>query len=213
MREHRDQFLDFSKGILICLVIIGHIIQYGSGSEYYNSGEYFNNWVMKFIYSFHMPLFVFISGYFTRFSYEKTIPSVVAKKRIIKLIHPIIIWTLFKVLLACIFKHNVITLKYVVNAFFTSYWFLWTLVYANIALYFTEQIKGNLKALAYVLFFVFALLSPDVLWLHAYKYTIPFFYLGYYKAKISHNYDIRHPYFWCILFLVLLVFYNKDAYI
>lgn len=48
----RIRYIDIMKGITILLVMVGH---------------YFSNrLVSTFIWSFHMPLFLFISGYFFR---------------------------------------------------------------------------------------------------------------------------------------------------
>ena len=54
----RLDYLDKAKGILIILVVIGHIWQ---------SGPVFN-----IIYAFHMPAFFFISGLFSK----KTVSSI-----------------------------------------------------------------------------------------------------------------------------------------
>ena len=51
----RNDFIDFLKGIGIILVVIGHVSQ--------------NERINDFIYSFHMPLFFFISGFL--FNYKK----------------------------------------------------------------------------------------------------------------------------------------------
>lgn len=51
----RNDFIDFLKGIGIILVVIGHVSQNGR--------------INDFIYSFHMPLFFFISGFL--FNYRK----------------------------------------------------------------------------------------------------------------------------------------------
>ncbi len=67
----RDDFLDFAKGILITLVLLGHCIQCLSGDIYYSNTMYYSNWLMKYIYSFHMPMFIYISGYLTFFSIKK----------------------------------------------------------------------------------------------------------------------------------------------
>lgn len=48
-------FLDMAKAICIILVVIGHY-------HPENSPEWYST-VWKFIYSFHMPLFMFASGY------------------------------------------------------------------------------------------------------------------------------------------------------
>lgn len=54
----RDASLDATKYILIMLVVIGHFIE---PSKYTND---ITTHLYSLIYSFHMPLFVWISGYF-----------------------------------------------------------------------------------------------------------------------------------------------------
>lgn len=55
----RDEFFDSLKFFLISLVILGHTLEISEKTRVvlalYNT-----------IYSFHMPLFIFISGYFSR---------------------------------------------------------------------------------------------------------------------------------------------------
>jgi len=56
--RQRDPYLDNAKGILIILVVVGHLLEgvsLGSADALY-----------KWIYLFHMPAFVFISGYLSR---------------------------------------------------------------------------------------------------------------------------------------------------
>ena len=57
MRE-RNRMLDSLKGFAIFLVVLGHVIQTVFAPDSYDS-----NVIFKIIYSFHMPLFIFISGY------------------------------------------------------------------------------------------------------------------------------------------------------
>lgn len=49
----RNRIVDIMKGLGICLVIMGHVLTYGSV-------------LSKFILSFHMPLFFFLSGFLSR---------------------------------------------------------------------------------------------------------------------------------------------------
>ena len=56
----RDNRIDSIKGLLIILVILGHLI---IALDNYN---FINHCVMGFIYIFHMPLFILISGYVTK---------------------------------------------------------------------------------------------------------------------------------------------------
>jgi fucose 4-O-acetylase-like acetyltransferase len=65
---NRDDLLDITKGIGIMLVILGHIIQ----------GNYINfdqNIFFRIIYSFHMPLFFFISGAVLNAKYVASTPN------------------------------------------------------------------------------------------------------------------------------------------
>lgn len=61
--------LDFIKGIAIFLVVTGHVI-----SQVWNTSPeiYENSILFRFCYSFHMPLFVFISGYICRMTIKNT---------------------------------------------------------------------------------------------------------------------------------------------
>ncbi len=56
----RDSYFDNYKGLLILLVVIGHFT--GNFIE----ENHFMNFLIKTIYSFHMPAFVFISAYFSK---------------------------------------------------------------------------------------------------------------------------------------------------
>lgn len=55
-------YWDNLKGILICLVVCGHLC------ERYIDDSYLLEHIWTLIYSFHMPLFIFINGYFARLS-------------------------------------------------------------------------------------------------------------------------------------------------
>lgn len=62
MTEARNLRLDGLKLFLIVLVVVGHCIE---PTRYINS---VSGWLYSVIYSFHMPLFVFLSGYFAKIS-------------------------------------------------------------------------------------------------------------------------------------------------
>lgn len=58
--KERDYFFDNARAILILLVVFGHMLQpYTSGDKYLSA-------LYLVIYSFHMPTFLFISGYFAK---------------------------------------------------------------------------------------------------------------------------------------------------
>ena len=70
-KKKRDVTLDVAKGILIFLVVWGHAIQFGFGYEYGEAYQCFNDYIYRWIYSFHMPLFMAISGYLYFYSNQR----------------------------------------------------------------------------------------------------------------------------------------------
>lgn len=58
--NNRNYFIDYVKGILALLVVLGHVIILR-----YTYSDYWNSYSTWLIYSFHMPLFIAISGYLT----------------------------------------------------------------------------------------------------------------------------------------------------
>lgn len=85
MQKSRDASFDFIKGILAFLVVWGHVIQYLQGSYQFNP-------IYIWIYSFHMPLFIFISGYFALETVNNSF-NVCLKSRIKRLLIPALLWT------------------------------------------------------------------------------------------------------------------------
>lgn len=70
-KTERNYSIDFLKGILILLVIIGHI----------TLGELEDSLLRYIIYSFHMPLFIGISGYLFSNIRDKNISLSILMKR------------------------------------------------------------------------------------------------------------------------------------
>lgn len=60
MEKQRDLAFDNIRGILIFLVVLGHAL------EYFRLTNIAAEFVYVFIYLFHMPVFIFISGYFSK---------------------------------------------------------------------------------------------------------------------------------------------------
>ena len=81
----RNQTIDITRGYAILLVVIGHSIQYA----YLETMD--ENIIFRLIYSFHMSLFMFISG--LAISYSKTeINLAWLRKRFHNLIIPFFAW-------------------------------------------------------------------------------------------------------------------------
>ena len=70
-KKERELLPDLLRGFAIVLVVLGHCIQNGSGADYRSEALYFSDRFYQFIYSFHMPLFMMISGYLSWGSFQK----------------------------------------------------------------------------------------------------------------------------------------------
>ena len=84
MEKERIKSLDFLKGIAIFLVFLGHAINWCHPDAY-------NDRLFNYIYSFHMPLFMFISGYFS-FKLINSWSDI--KKKFYQLVVPIIAYSI-----------------------------------------------------------------------------------------------------------------------
>lgn len=116
----RLQSIDFLKGIAILLVILGHSVQVLTIKP-------FDDYLFNFIYSFHMPLFMFLSG-FVSYKNEVNLSEVI--KRFYQLIIPFFVWPLFSCLLL---KGNfdIAIWKDIVEQPDKGLWFFWTLFFIS----------------------------------------------------------------------------------
>ncbi len=102
----RNSKLDNLKGVLIVLVVMGHLLELNM--------EYgINRLLYVIIYAFHMPAFVFASGYFANFSIKRVLK---------KLLYPYLLFQILYLLFARYVLGLDSTLQFV-----TPYWHLWYL--------------------------------------------------------------------------------------
>lgn len=75
--KQRIEYIDALKGLAIFFVLWGHSLQYLK-----NEADFFHNPIFEFIYSFHMPLFFMISGFFFNSSLKLNFKEFIYKKTI-----------------------------------------------------------------------------------------------------------------------------------
>lgn len=103
--SQRDARFDNLKGILIFLVVFGHLLELVAGPA--------AAWLYRLIYSFHMPAFVFCSGWFARFGAERFFR---------RLLYPYLVYQTLYLLFDRLALHGKATLQYT-----TPYWLMWYL--------------------------------------------------------------------------------------
>lgn len=188
---NRNGFVDALKGYAIILVIVGHSIQS-------NSVNFDENIIFRIIYSFHMPLFMFLSG-FVLWLQRAKINYIYLLKRSMTLVIPFFTVYILNYFLTSSF-HQFSLLMYLrdlVVAPDLGVWFLWTL-FLNYLLFFAiYKLIYSLKLEKYeeIIMLVFSLILY-YLPLSTFGFTFVrwyffFFMIGYLLGK---NYRLIRKY-------------------
>ena len=173
MNKERFYLFDNLKGLMIFFVVFGHLLAFCPEEEFIVKNLYF------WIYSFHMPVFVFTTGYFGKYNKTKIKNS---------LLYPYIIFSIFYY----VFKILVLN-KTGITIFTVPYHHLWYLP-SSICWYLTIPFiekninKKNLLMICSIIFMLLAGYIPLFGRFLSLSRTIcfyPFFLLGYMCKKID----------------------------
>ncbi len=206
-------YLDIVKGIAIFLMLWGHCIQYCA----LNSFDFFENPVFKFIYSFHMPLFMLISGYLYASSCQKRELRALLIHRTQGLLQPIVFCTIINYIMT-----NVVAKRHFLNFLnaewlsdIKSLWFLWSVLAASIIVGVAYKIpKRRITQLLLIVFgLIFVCLFPNI---EMNVFMYPYFILGFIFACVKDRIPIflkNLKYFSLVIFPVMMFFFRKRDYI
>lgn len=199
----RDIYWDIVKGVAIFLVVLGHSLQYLYIDTEYSHTDYLFN----FIYSFHMPLFMAVSGYFAHSSLSKPIVEVL-KRKFIQIMIPAITWSLL-----------ISVMVYINNpsksfSFSLGYWYLNALY----GCYVIFLIGNFLKQKSYYLVYPYILIL--IIWGQQLNVShlismLPFFGLGLLIRKYSSFLENKYKLIFSVTFpliIVISVFYPSRLY-
>lgn len=175
----RDLYWDSLKAILIILVVYGHMI-----SPYAPDGS-FNRAIYSFIYTFHMPLFIFVSGRFSHIHDREKY-----KKNIIRLFETFVVFQIIRTAFSVI-HGNEFTLK----GLFCPNWALWyllSLIYWRLMVYFIPERwilyrKSNITISLIISILIGFIPIHSLFGVQSTFAFLPFFVIGYYSVEI----DIR----------------------
>ena len=171
----RDLYYDSIKFLLICLVIIAHVFEIQRGNDKISTSLY------NFIYLFHMPLFIFISGLFTK--------NIDKRKLIsgnIKIMETYIIFQLFFYALIFFNKSNSLKIDNFLDVLIQPYfalWYLLSLVFWRTIIYFFRSIRPLPIIVLSIAISLLAGFHPSIGFELSLSKTLvyfPFFVLGHY---------------------------------
>ncbi len=215
----RQNNIDFLKGIIILLVVIGHFVQ--------------NNWVdsmekhpiYNWIYSFHMAVFFFISGYLIQYTIKSEFhPIAEIKKRFLSMMLPYLSW--------CYLIRNLLSqsmdfdISHLYNPH-AAYWFVY-MIFLFSVLFIGYQIcvsKLSKMKVNYIITEIIAISGILIILVLCNLFVkcelfsrgiqfVPMYILGFLCCKYKWiEYFIKHKFIiflFSTLFIVLSIQYNYD---
>lgn len=177
----RDAYFDNLKVLLIALVAVGHLIEPLSGSDRFRP-------LYLLIYSFHIPLFVLISGFFCK--------KITSGDYRIKVVGSLIVPYLIFESLYSLFDYFVMGSPTLRFSYFTPYWLMWfifSMIIWKMLLPYAVKIRWALPISLAIA--ILAGYAADAQYYASISRTIvffPFFLAGYYLDK-THIDRLRTP--------------------
>lgn len=214
--ENRNRlYMNMVKGIAVFLMLWGHCIQYCT------TGIFFmENPVMKVIYSFHMPLFMLVSGYLFFFSFRKRDLKSLLIHRTQGMLQPIIFGTvltnLLGGLLGVVLSGSIhLTNGSLLSGVMDLFWFLWCVLASSVAV--AICCKATQKAWIQAIMLVagggFVALFPGKdFQLYMYPYFVIGFLFAGYKAHTKKD-TKKLQYFALLIFPAMVPFFQVKHYI
>jgi len=130
-RINRLVWIDYAKGIGIFLVVLGHVIRGLQNSSILTKSGW-SSFLDHWIYSFHMPLFFFLSGLFVLRSLQRPFSKYIIDK-CYTIIYPYLLWSLLQSSIhinMSKYTNHIIGISDIFSIFYKpimQYWFLYVL--------------------------------------------------------------------------------------
>lgn len=200
----RIPYLDFLKFFAIACVFIGHSVEQTTGNDFWD------NPIWSFIYTFHMPLFMVLCGYFFSSSLKLTFAELV-KKKFIQLVVPSL--TAFAIMYLWValtgFNAYPEIMNFSLLGFFNAVWFLKSVFFCYLIGYICIKLLRN-QWLAIFISILLISIAPfgNVDYL---SFMLPMFWLGYLCKRYQDTFT-QYRKQWLIasilVFLALLPFWS-----
>ena len=145
--QQRAAYIDIAKGLLIILVVVGHVWQ----AVYHNGilrNEVVYHMVDNWIYSFHMPAFFLLSGLFAMHSARRPAGEFIMHK-LRTIAYPYLLWSVLQSSLQLLMKGsttNTLTITDILKIPVypqMQFWFLFALFYIFLLFIFLKQLTSS----------------------------------------------------------------------
>lgn len=195
---YRDPFWDSAKFILIFLVLYGHMIM-----PKYQMDNALNMAIFNFIYMFHMPLFVFISGRFSKIrdksQYNKSILRILETYIVLQ-----IVYSAMKIWQTGVFRYDMFWKPQ------EHLWYLLALVWWRLIIKFTPPSILNKRkrilvlSLCVTIFSGFVPIGDEMAIQRTFAFFL-FFMLGYYSNDFNVDLYIYRIPKWVAIVLIAMI--------
>ena len=171
-QKGRIPYLDFLKFFAISSVLLGHSVEQTTGNDFWD------NPIWAFIYTYHMPLFMMLCGYFFNSSLKLSFSELFKKKFVQLMIPAISAWVLMY-LFVTLTKYNpypeIVDLSWM--GFMNALWFLKSVFFCYlIGWVFIKAFKN--VWLSAILSSVIALFTP-LCNIDSINFMLPMFWMGH----------------------------------
>lgn len=188
MASKRSTYFDVVKGIAIALMVLGHCIDQANGWAWVTSGASSHDGLWRVIASFHMPLFMLVSGYFYSHSLARHGAWRVLRQRALGLLVPSTLWSvLFIGLCYAVYYGLYDGVKTPqMHAYLyrpvPALWFLWALFFSSVVVA-VVRLWAKDSPWVHGAIIVATLCLPNVLFSPEVFSVHPFFVLAYYIGQ------------------------------
>lgn len=168
--QKRISYVDISKCFAIWLVLYGHVLN-GAPNIDWETDRFF-----LFVYSFHMPLFMMLSGFFAEKSFSLSLKDLVRKK-FLQLIVPALLFGILAFIIRGILYHN-FKISNLLHEEISNFWFLKSLFICYVVTAACWKM-GKVKYLCiFVFIMLFLFLQRWDIGLYKTGHMLPFFACG-----------------------------------
>ena len=150
--DDRVDWVDYAKGIGIILVVYGHVLRglHSAGFKFFGR---FYELSDSIVYSFHMPLFFFLSGLFFYQTLSKKGPVKLVFSKIDTIFYPFVIWSILQgsiEVLVSNYTNGNVTFNEVFSLLWSpraQFWFLYDLFFVIVISSFIFKVNARGKVL------------------------------------------------------------------
>lgn len=208
--NQRIAFWDIAKFVAIFLVVWGHSLQNLTSDDHY----WLTDKVSQVIISFHMPLFMLISGYFAYNSLSRAFQKVMFNK-FRQLVIPSLSWFLIISAITMVVSRNFSfeRISEVITSLLSSYWFLKSLFMCYLITMLGSLIAHKWRWLLLPYFAVIVIMGEQLNYVSTIS-MLPFFLSGLvirkYHSQFFSNKKIVFATCLTIYCVMMLIFSSSD---